>query len=104
MDSATPTARAAASASAGEPVAEPTLAATNAVISILPSRPRSITPARSHITPASAHRISGVATRSVLATSVPSRLGSSHSVTRWPRQLANGAAADVSNPAPTTPQ
>ncbi len=40
--------------------------------SILPSRPRSMTPERSASVPASAHRISGTETRSVEASSVPS--------------------------------
>ncbi len=63
IDSARPTATAAVMASANEPLAAPTLAAANAVASILPSRPRSMTPARSDKVLASAHRISGVATR-----------------------------------------
>jgi phage terminase small subunit len=47
-----------------------TAAAAKAHISILPSRPRSMTPERSLSVPASAHRMSGADTRSVLASTV----------------------------------
>ena len=62
-----------ASATSSEPLAEPAAAAAKAANSILPSRPRSTTPERSASRPASAHRMSGVATRRVEAISVPMR-------------------------------
>ena len=74
MDIDTPKTKATIMAGTHDPVAAATLAAAKADSSILPSRPRSTTPDRSARHPAKAHRISGVAPRSVDPSSVPTRM------------------------------
>src|SRR4051812_23126254 len=85
------TAIATAMATKAEPVTTPADAAAKAAKSILPSSPRSITPDRSASTPASAHRMSGVATRSVEARSAPTTVSSTGRLRRGSRAASRAA-------------
>jgi hypothetical protein len=97
QDNTTVVPRASSSAMAVEPKATPAAPAAKAANSILPSSPMSMTPARSDSSPASAHRISGVETRSVEASRYRSAShppGASFGARRnaWMAEVTQGAS------------